>query len=129
PTFPLKATLDADPELLGAAIREALGVTLVEQVGWRDQQRYKALNQWRRRIEEAGALVFQFSDVEPTEALGFSLATDTCPVVAVNRSLRPNGRIFTMMHELAHLMLRASSVCDIDEELRRTPEEQRTEVF
>jgi Zn-dependent peptidase ImmA (M78 family) len=34
-----------------------------------------------------------------------------------------------MFHELVHIVLRASGVCDIDEDVRRTPEEQRIEVF
>jgi len=129
PEFPLQATLDDDPEELGGRIREALGVTLVEQVGWRDRQRYKPLNQWRSRMEELGVLVFQFADVETSEALGFSVAAETAPVIAINRKLRLNGRIFTMMHEFVHLALRQSGLCDIDENLARRPEEQRVEIF
>lgn len=129
PEFPIQATLDEDPEVLGGRIREALGVTLAEQAGWRDRQRYKALNQWRSRMEEMGVLVFQFSEVETQEALGFSVAAETVPVIAVNRKLRLNGRIFTMLHEFVHLALRQSGLCDIDENLNRRPEEQRIEIF
>jgi len=129
PEFPVSATLDDDPEELGGRIREALGVTYEEQVSWRDRQRYKPLNQWRSRMEEIGVLVLQFTDIETHEVLGFSISAETAPVVAVNRKLRLNGRIFTMMHEFVHLALRKSGLCDIDENLERRPEEQRVEIF
>jgi Zn-dependent peptidase ImmA (M78 family)/DNA-binding XRE family transcriptional regulator len=130
PTFPLAATLDEDPDELAQRIREALGVDSAEQFSWRDPQRYKPLRQWRTRIENLGVLVFQVTGVETQEMLGFSLAEPALPVIAVNRKIRnPNGRIFTLLHEFVHLMLRQSSICDIDEEQFRPPEEQRIEVF
>ncbi|MGQ0664209.1 MAG: XRE family transcriptional regulator [Pseudomonadota bacterium] len=127
--FSLSASLDEEPEEIGDRIRTALNLSVEEQLGWLDPQRYKPLNQWRRRIEELGVLVFQFSDVEPSESLGFSIAEAYAPVIAVNRTVRPNGRIFTMMHEFAHLMLRQGGLCDIEENLTRPPEEQHFEVF
>jgi Zn-dependent peptidase ImmA (M78 family) len=130
PAFPLAATLDDDPDELASRIREALGVNPAEQFSWRDPQRYKPFRQWRTRIENLGALIFQVTGVETQEMLGFSLAEPVLPVIAVNRKIRnPNGRIFTLLHEFVHLMLRQSSICDIDEEEPRPPEEQRIEVF
>jgi Zn-dependent peptidase ImmA (M78 family)/DNA-binding XRE family transcriptional regulator len=130
PAFPLAATLDEDPDELARRIRGALGVDSAEQFSWRDPQRYKPLRQWRARIESLGVLVFQVTGVETQEMLGFSLAEPVLPVIAVNRKIRnPNGRIFTLLHEFVHLMLRQSSICDIDEEHFRPPEEQRIEVF
>jgi Zn-dependent peptidase ImmA (M78 family) len=129
PTFPLAATLDDDPDELASRIRETLGVDPAEQFSWRDPQRYKPFRQWRARIENLGILVFQATGVETQEMLGFSFAEPVLPVIAVNRKIRPNGRIFTLLHEFVHLMLRQSSICDIDEEAPRPPEEQRIEVF
>jgi Zn-dependent peptidase ImmA (M78 family)/DNA-binding XRE family transcriptional regulator len=130
PVFPLAATLDDDPDELASRIREALGVHPAEQFSWRDPQRYKPFRQWRTRIEDLGVLIFQVTGVETQEMLGLSLAEPVLPVIAVNRKIRnPNGRIFTLLHEFVHLMLRQSSICDIDEEEPRPPEEQRIEVF
>ena len=129
PAFPLAATLEDDPDELASRIREALSVDPAEQFSWRDPQRYKPFRQWRTRIENLGVLVFQATGVEAQEMLGFSFAEPVLPVIAVNRKVRPNGRIFTLLHEFVHLMLRQSSICDIDEEAPRPPEEQRIEVF
>jgi Zn-dependent peptidase ImmA (M78 family) len=42
---------------------------------------------------------------------GFSLADDVRPVVAVNTWYRPEPRLFTYVHELAHLASDTSSIC------------------
>jgi Zn-dependent peptidase ImmA (M78 family) len=129
PAFPLSATLNENPDELASQIRQILRVDAAEQFSWRDPQRYKAFRQWRGRIENLGVLVFQASGVETQEMLGFSFAERVLPVIALNRKIRPNGRIFTLLHEFVHLMLHQSSICDIDEEALRPPEEQRIEVF
>jgi Zn-dependent peptidase ImmA (M78 family)/DNA-binding XRE family transcriptional regulator len=129
PAFPLVAALDNDPDEVASRIREALGVDSAQQFSWRDPRRYKPFRQWRKRIENIGVLVFQATRVETQEMLGFSLAEPVLPVIAVNRKIHLNGRIFTLLHEFVHLMLRQSSICDIDEEVLRPPEEQRIEVF
>ncbi len=129
PVFPISATINDDAEGLAQKIRELLGVTLEEQIKWQDPQRYKALNEWRRRVEDIGVLVFQLVDVEVDEMLGLSIAERVLPAIAVNRKLRPNGRIFTLLHEFVHLALGRSGICDLDETAARPPEEQPTEVF
>jgi Zn-dependent peptidase ImmA (M78 family) len=129
PAFSLAATLDDDPDEVASRIREALGVDPAGQFSWRDPQRYRPFKQWRTRIENLGVLVFQATGVETQEMLGFSFAEPILPVIALNRKIRPNGRIFTLLHEFVHLMLSQSSICDIDEEQPRPPEEQRIEVF
>jgi len=127
PEFGLRASLTDDREALGPRIREFLGITLAEQQAWRDPRRaYKA---WRTRIEAHGALTFQITGVPTTEIMGFSFAFPELPVIAVNQKARPNGRTFTLLHELVHLMLGYSGLCDIDEGMVRPAEEQEAEIF
>jgi Zn-dependent peptidase ImmA (M78 family)/DNA-binding XRE family transcriptional regulator len=116
-----------DAEQLGGAVREFLRVPLAEQRTWRDPR--NSYNGWRLRVEEAGVLVFQVTGVAPAEMLGFSLTEQPWPVVGVNRKLKPNGRTFTLLHEFVHILLRQSSLCDIEEDFVRPPQEQRTEIF
>jgi Zn-dependent peptidase ImmA (M78 family)/transcriptional regulator with XRE-family HTH domain len=125
--FGVKATLDDDPEQLGARFREILGVDLAAQARWTGI--YDAFNAWRSRIEALGVLVFQMSRVEPEEIRGFSLAEERLPVIAVNTKDAPNARVFTMLHELCHVVLRRSGVCEPDEDRLRPSEERRVEVF
>lgn len=127
--FTLQAALTDDPETAGQAIRDALHVSYVEQTRWNDQAGRAAFNAWRGRIEDAGVLVFQMTRVDVAEASGFALAHDVLPVITINRKPPPTRRTFTLLHEFAHLMLRVSSVSDLEIDSARPPEDQRVEVF
>jgi Zn-dependent peptidase ImmA (M78 family)/transcriptional regulator with XRE-family HTH domain len=124
--FGLTATLNDSPEALSVTIREVLGVTVTEQTLSRN--RGSSFSFWRKKLEAIGVLVFQIDRVDLSEMLGLSIADEVLPVVAVNRKNR-RGRVFSALHEFAHLMLRLSGICDIEEDFQRPPEEQRVEIF
>lgn len=128
PELNITARMDESPEDVGERIREYFGITARVQQRWR--QPYDALNGWRTCIEEAGVLVFQVSRVEISEMRGMSIADLPLPVILVNSKDAPAGRTFTMLHELAHILLRRSGICELDDDREgRPPEEQRLEVF
>lgn len=127
PKFDLQATLDTPAETVGQTIRDALGVTFDIQSKWRDTR--AGFVAWRSRIEELGVLVFQASRVESSEASGFAYWADELPFVVVNRKDAPGRRLFSLLHELAHLMLHQSGVSDLDPEGRRPVSDERVEVF
>jgi|CXWL01.1.fsa_nt_gi Zn-dependent peptidase ImmA (M78 family) len=126
-TFALRATRSEDPDTVAARARAALGITIEDQVSWRDP--YTALNAWRAALERLGILVFQATGIERAEMRGFSIAEWPLPAVAVNVKDQARGRIFTLLHELVHLMLREEGLCDLREDRSLPAEEQRTEVF
>ena len=127
--FALTATRDEDPEDIGLRLRAALGVTEHEQARWRDADGRAAFNAWRTRVEQAGVLVFQATGIATEEASGFAIAEDRLPVIVVNRKESPTRRSFSLLHELAHLVLRISGVSDMDSDAWRPPEDQAIEVF
>ncbi len=127
PVFDILGTTRESPAALAARAREALGITLQQQMSWRNE--YTALKAWKTAIEAQGVLVFQISEIATSEMRGFSIAELPLPVMAVNRSETPTARIFSMMHELLHLILRKSGVCDFNEDETTPPEERRVEVF
>lgn len=129
PRFELAASLDENPEIVGARIRSALGVTDQLQHSWKDADGRASFNAWRTRIEDAGALVFQTTTFLTEEASGFAIAADNLPVIAVNRKDAVTRRTFSLLHEFAHLMLRVSGVSDSQTDATRPPEDQRIEVF
>lgn len=127
PTFALSATLSDEPEVVGTAIRDALGIQYEDQVkwtGWHDP-----FNVWRSALEKAGVLIFQATAVAVTEIRGFSIGETPLPAIVVNIKDSPRGRTFTMLHELTHVMLHEGGLCDTLEEGERRPEDQRAEVF
>lgn len=126
PEFTLAASLSEDPEVVAGRARETLNGTL-QQHEWKNH--YQALNGWRAAFERIGILVFQAVDVDVDEMRGFSVADLPLPVVVVNIKDSPRARVFSMAHELAHLMLREEGLCDLAEEAPRPAPEQRVEVF
>ncbi|NQV82097.1 MAG: ImmA/IrrE family metallo-endopeptidase [Alphaproteobacteria bacterium] len=123
----LSGEINGGAERLANSIREYLSVSDDEQLGWHDPR--VAFNAWRSMIEASGVLVFQTKGIGTSEMRGFSLAEDLLPVICVNNKDSPNGRVFSLLHELSHVALRRSSLCDFDEEQERGQEELRVEIF
>ncbi len=100
-----------DPERYAEEARSLLQVTLDEQFRWRNK--YTALGAWTAALEDTGALVLQTSGIGLDEMRGFSISDPVVPVIVLNGSDAPRGRIFTAMHEWTHLLLNEAGVCDL----------------
>lgn len=116
-----------DPERFGAAARALLGVTLEQQAAWPNPR--SALNAWIDAVSALDVLVQQAQRISLQEMRGFSISSDPLPVVMLNGADFPRGRIFTLIHEFAHVLLHAEGVCDA---LPRRPARRptdRIEIF
>ena len=127
PPFEVTASLRREPESLARSIRELIGVTMSKQRGWSDRR--IAFNRWRELLEDVGILVFQSTRVPLEEMRGYSLSEFPLPAIVVNRKDTHSGRIFTMLHEFTHLLLRSGGVCDLVTRPNIHSREQRIEVF
>ena len=127
PAFKKKTSQKEDPEEVGSKIRSYLGISIKEQQKWRDPR--VAFNYWRDALEKKGVLVFQATKIATTEMRGYSIADFPLPVIAVNRRDAYTARIFSMIHELTHIMLKSSSLCDMNVSSEISPQEQKTEAF
>ena len=119
PPFPLNASLADDPAQTADRLRRLLGVSLEVQLGWRSAE--KAWTQWRTAVEAQACLVFVLDRLSAVELDGFSLAFDRAPVIAVNGSsqISRGRRVFTLMHELAHVALRSEGLCNLEDRAAR----------
>lgn len=68
------------------------------------------LGHWRLSIEKRGVFVFLLP-LGKDAIRGFSLYNDYAPLLAVNTHWSNRPRIFSMLHELAHLLSRTDSAC------------------
>lgn len=128
PVFHYHASLNENPESVGARIREILGVSLKEQSTWRDNR--VAFNSWRQSIENLGIMVFQMTRVPSDEVSGFAISHENYPVIAINRKSTPHTRrSFSLFHEFAHLLLSQSGISESDVDSARRPEEQQVEIW
>ncbi|MGC3023598.1 ImmA/IrrE family metallo-endopeptidase [Burkholderia sp. DN3021] len=98
----LALSLSEPVPLQAGRVRDALGITLVEQTSWRNDE--LALKQWRRAVEEAGVFVFK-SSFKQREISGFCLMDDAFPIIYLNNGTTKTRQIFSLLHELAHLLL------------------------
>ena len=102
------ATTNDDAEVVAAKIRELIGVPTSRQKGWDTLS--EAFDEWRKALERTGYLVF-LTSAGKESVNGFSLWDAEAPVVAVNTARNEASRVFTLFHELGHLVTRTSSAC------------------
>jgi Zn-dependent peptidase ImmA (M78 family) len=101
------------PDAMAARVREYLGVSLDVQFAWRDDD--AALKTWRTVLQQAG--IFVFKDAFRTEGFfGFSLYDDTFPLIYANNSATKTRQIFTLFHELGHILFHTSGIDAQDED-------------
>ncbi len=98
-----EARIGEDPEKVGSRLRAWLGITTEAQVSWNDA--YEAFAGWRTALEARDILVFQMTGVEMEEARGAIIPTTVLPAILLNNKDAPQGRIFTLLHEMTHLWL------------------------
>lgn len=124
----LGATLhpDMEPEAAGAKIRDLLGVSWKEQIEWNSA--YVALNTWRAAMEARGVLIFQSSDAQLEEMRATCIPNQPLPVILLNAKDSPHGRVFSLLHEFAHILLHAGGHRTSRMVGERSPEEQPLEV-
>ncbi len=127
PVFELRTSLNEDVENVARQIRDRFKITYQLQVRWREPR--IAFHAWRDKIEQFGVLVFQANRVEPDEASGFAYWAETLPVIVVNRKDVFARRVFSLIHELVHLMLHQSGVSDLDVDAARPAHDEIVEIF
>ncbi len=92
---------------MGTQVREYLSVTLEEQSSFGSPE--KAFKEWRKILEELGVFVFKDAFKED-DFSGFCLYDKKFPIIYVNNSKSFNRQIFTLFHELAHLLFKTGGV-------------------
>lgn len=89
-----------------------------------------ALSAWRRAVEDSGIFVFK-NAFEQASVSGFCLVDEEFPIIYINNGTTKTRQIFTLFHELGHLLLGTGGITmeddDFIEALRGT--NRRVEVF
>lgn len=111
PRFTATARLGENVEQVATRLRDSIAVTVERQAAWRFD--YDAFKHWRGLLEQAGILTLQATGIQLNEARGFSISMNPLPVVVVNNKDALRGRIFTLLHEVVHIMLSDGGICDL----------------
>jgi Zn-dependent peptidase ImmA (M78 family) len=113
-TREIEVTPNTSLDKIAAEVRRYLGVSVDQQVGWKDVD--EALDKWREIFAtKAGIYVFKDAFRAPNY-FGFCLYDDEFPVIYVNNSSAKSRQIFTLFHELGHLLFHTSGV-DLHDDL------------
>lgn len=83
-----------------------------------------AFNYFRNKIESKGVMVLQIENISIKEIRGISLNYDILPIIAVNKNDSDRAKVFTLFHEISHLVRRTSNLCLIDFNEREDEEEK-----
>jgi Zn-dependent peptidase ImmA (M78 family) len=92
-------------------IRKFFKIGIEQQTSWKDDD--AALKAWRKAIEEAGIFVFKAS-FKQKEISGFCLTDEQFPLIYLNNSTTKTRQIFSLLHELAHLLVQVNGLSKFD---------------
>lgn len=79
---------------------------------------------FRRIIENKSIMVAQIVGVSLEEMKGISISEERLPIIAINNKDYDRAKTFSLMHEIAHIFRRTSSLCLIDFDDRNDEEEK-----
>lgn len=96
------------PSEAAALLRKRFGITTSDQISWASA--FSAFKNWRTGLENLGCFVLVYP-LGKDGIRGFSTWHDNAPVIAVNSHWRVEARIFTLFHEVGHLILKTNSAC------------------
>ena len=98
----LHPQLGDSPTELAQQTRAYLDISVDTQAGWNSAK--EALGNWRESVEEKGIFVFKAA-FQNDSVDGFCLVHEQFPVIYLNNSRSSVRQIFSLFHELAHLLL------------------------
>lgn len=93
-------------------IRTLLGVSIDEQKSFRNSE--FAFKRWRRALEDMGIYVFKGA-FKNLNYCGFTLYDEIYPIIYVNNKNTYSRQIFTLFHEMYHIITKNSDISCIDE--------------
>jgi Zn-dependent peptidase ImmA (M78 family) len=126
-TRDLQFPVTIEAEEMAEAVRQYLGVSVEDQASWASVE--AALEKWRAALVDVGVFVFKDQFRSPRFA-GFCLTDEEFPIVYVNNTSAKSRQIFTLFHELGHLLFHTSGVDFRSQEVHAdNPEDRRIEVL
>jgi Zn-dependent peptidase ImmA (M78 family) len=103
------------PNVLDAPV--AAASTFRERLGIPDDIRFEDASQslrfWIEQLEDLDVLIFQMSRIDPDYCSGISIWRQRRPVIILNGADEVEARVFTLLHEVAHLLAHQGGVCAV----------------
>lgn len=111
PKLQLRATIDDNFRKIARWVREFLQLHEVREF----DNINLALDTYIEKVESLGIAVFQLS-LTQDGVRGFSIVDEAIPIIGIKRGGESTtAKIFTLFHELGHILLNAGGICDLSE--------------
>jgi Zn-dependent peptidase ImmA (M78 family) len=111
PKFDFFASLKDQPQLIANKLRKLLNLDELREI----KNINHALEAYIEKVESLGVAVFQLS-LTQDKLRGFSLIDETIPIIGIKRGgEQTTAKIFTLFHELGHIILNEGGLCDLSE--------------
>lgn len=111
PKFQYKAFIQDDARLLAKKLRKDLKLDEIRQLENIDF----ALEAYIEKVESLGVAVFQMS-LTQDQLRGFSMVDEAMPIIGIKGGgEQATAKIFTLFHELGHILLNDGGLCDLSE--------------
>ncbi|MEQ9405804.1 MAG: XRE family transcriptional regulator [Cyclobacteriaceae bacterium] len=111
PKFSESALISDDPSEVASRLRDKWNLSEVRGL----EKTNDALEAYIEKVEILGVAVFQLS-LTQDNVRGFSIVDDVIPIVGIKGGGEPTtAKIFTLFHEVGHLLLNEGGICDISD--------------
>ncbi len=111
PRFQYKASIQDNPTTVANKLRKEWNLDEIRQF----ENINFALDAYIEKVESLGVAVFQLS-LTQDDLRGFSMIDEVVPIIGIKRGGEPaTAKIFTLFHELGHVLLNEGGLCDLSE--------------
>lgn len=111
PAFPehLFANIKTQVDSVAAEARKAMNFSIDDQLALTSQEKVQFPNILRRKLEQIGILTLKNTALGDLRARGMCLVEFPLPAIVFGNEA-PSAQAFTLVHELAHVILRQSGI-------------------
>lgn len=111
PKFSESALISDDPVTVASRLREKWNLSEVRELAKIND----VLEAYIEKVERLGVAVFQLS-LNQDNVRGFSIVDDDIPIIGIKGGGEPpTAKIFTLFHEVGHILLNEGGICDISD--------------
>lgn len=102
---------DQPASALASEFRKSINCPVDKEAAFRDSG--QALNYWIKQLGNIGINVSRFPLGDGDGVRAFSIHKENKAIVVLNSDDSNNGKIFSLFHEVAHILRRNTGICDL----------------
>jgi len=111
PPFKFPASMSEDAKQVASRLRQEWKLAEIKEI----KNINDALMAYIEKVESLGVIIFQLS-LTQDKLRGFSITNEVAPIIGIKGGGEPpTAKIFTLFHEVGHILLNEGGLCDLSE--------------